>query len=129
MINREDRVLSLALNALEDNFPAPRYATEMAYHECGVIHDLPDMLTIATGITACSELHYALNRIEWWTLRAMLADRRRQTDFAAECRAKADKWQAYFDNEDRQERAQDEDDARCAHAEAMDAMRYEENYR
>lgn len=132
-MNRIEAIRSAALLAYVETMPqtshGAKHAEAMNLHEIGVIHDQPQLLAEPTGLTACSELHYALYQIDYCTARAMVADMQRCPGTADMFRAKAAKWVVYFEDAERNRKAGDEDDARCANAEAAEARRFEENYR
>lgn len=131
--NRDAAVYAQMLNAHVETYDRDpkytKYAQKMAAHSYGVEHENPRALSFKTGMTACSELHFALNRVDSYTAHAMLHELRKQPEGAAACRRMAALWYAYFNDAERQELADIEDDERCARAEAAEAARYEEMYR
>lgn len=138
MTNSEHRVYAAALLAQVDTYDKAEGYTlnkdAMAIHSVAVDgYCGPEisakLLQTSTGITACRETHYALNRCDYYTCKAMVADMQRCPDSAAMFRKRAEAWYAYFNDAARQERANFEDEARCAALEAREAAALEEWYR
>lgn len=131
--DHERRVYVSAMLSHVDSYDrAPEYTKNqkaMELHSVAVEWDMPALLAQPTNISACREQHYALNRVNSYTAAAMVADFQGRTEAAEKCRAMAAAWYAYFNNEDRRERAGIEDDERCARAEAAEAAELEEWYR
>jgi hypothetical protein len=130
MLNRDDAIRTAALLAIAETYNAvPVYVKNrdaMRLHTVGVELGLPLCFAQSTGLTACSELNYALNRIDSYTAAAMVAEMQRCMAAAERYRAQAAAWTVYFEDAVRNERAQAEDDDRVAQAEAADFARIEQ---
>lgn len=136
--NRDRAVYADMLNAHVDTYDkSPAYTRNveaMAIHAVAIKGYVPEVLAAKllarpTGLTACSEQHYALNRVDYYTARAMQCEMHKQFESAAEFRASAAKWYDYFNDPVRQEKANAEDAERCAYAEHMDLCRLDELHR